>query len=87
MKTRIFKSMMPVAVMVFAVAAAFATQAKEVNNSAQVKAYHLISSVCEDTEETCNNTFSTEICTIDNEIAYGLVPGSMTNCSVDLYRP
>lgn len=90
MRTKFLKSMMPAVVIVFAVAAAFATQAKEVTNSGLVDAYIPmgINQPCTDAEIQCYTDILSFMCTTDEGAAYGLVdPKDKTSCRVDLYLP
>ena len=81
---------MPVAVMVFAVAAAFATQAKEVSSSTLVDAYIPmgLGQPCTDADIQCSTVDINPICKVGTTQVFGLHnPDDETSCRVPLYRP
>ncbi|MBA4744686.1 hypothetical protein GO009_07705 [Muricauda sp. TY007] len=86
MRKNLFKTIMPAIAIVFAVAAAFATQAKDENGSALVDAYIPMGpgQPCENTGLKCETTVLPNICTYQGQQAFGLE--GLTSCSVDLYR-
>ena len=90
MKTKIFKSLMPFAVLMFAVVAAFATQAKEVDSSTLMDAYIPMGPMqpCKDTQIQCETNNTGVFCIVQGEQAYGLVdPLDKSSCGILLYRP
>jgi len=89
MKTKIFKSLMPFAVLMFAVVAAFATQ---VETDATLMDGYLKTDnplqPCEDTPMVCSTDNFTTICTYQNEPVFGLIEVSgQTRCDIPLYIP
>ncbi|WP_108422364.1 DUF6520 family protein [Flagellimonas amoyensis] len=90
MRKNLFKTIMPAIAIVFAVAAAFATQAKTESSSALVDAYIPMGpgQPCENTGLKCETIQTEFICTVNDQQAFGLRnPSDDTSCSVDLYYP
>lgn len=80
---------MPAIAIVFAVAAAFATQAKTESSSALVDAYIPMGpgQPCQSTPIQCDTSLKANICTYQGQQAFGLAnEDDVTSCSVDLYR-
>lgn len=80
---------MPAIAIVFAVAAAFATQVKTESSSALVDAYIPMGpgQPCQSTPIQCDTDVKDNICTYGDQDAFGLAnDGDLTSCSIDLYR-
>lgn len=89
MRKNLFKTIMPAIAIVFAVAAAFATQAKTESSSALVDAYIPMGpgQPCQKTGQQCETTVLPNICTYQGQEAFGLADEEdVTSCSVNLYR-
>jgi len=90
MKANFLKTIMPFAVLMFAVVAAFATQAKEMESSALVDAYIPVGlgQPCENTQIKCETNNTGVICMVEGEQAYGLADSQdETSCRIPLFRP
>ncbi len=80
---------MPAIAIVFAVAAAFATQAKDSSTTDLRDAYIPIGpgQPCQSTPIQCDAEVKDNICTYQGQTAFGLAnENDLTSCSVDLYR-
>lgn len=84
--------MLPFAVLMFAIVAAFAAQAKEVNGSFLEDAYlppQIWGQPCEQVQIECSTNNLNPICQDDDDRnLFGLAdPKDETSCVVPLYRP
>jgi len=89
MRKNLLKTIMPAIAIVFAVAAAFATQSEEVESTTLVPAYipQGFGQPCQNTLMECDTEIKDNICTYGDQDAFGLAnDGDLTSCSVDLYR-
>lgn len=85
MKTNVLKMGFPIAVVVFAIAGAFANNMSRANLSTTIDVNGRIPVSCEETNIKCSTTFNSQFCTSSGQQLYRLNAAG-TDCPDVLYK-